>query len=98
MQSRRRSLGRHVVSRPVALDLVNAVKRNVETVAAFVLDDRDLDCALAHEDLLHAAIDPDPVLEMNDIIARLERSETLECTPSHVASGAPEASLAAEDF
>ena len=59
--------------RAIALELVDAVERNVEPVAALVLDDRDLDRALAHEDRLDAAIDPDAVLEMHDVVARLER-------------------------
>ncbi len=62
----------------IALDLVDAIERDVEAVAAFVLDDRDLDRALAHEELLDAAIDPHAVLEVDDVVAGLERGNRLE--------------------
>src|SRR2546423_8205748 len=98
MQSWRWRFGCDVVGRSIALDLVDAVKRHVEAIAGFVLDDRDFDGALAYIDLLDAAIDTHTVLEVNYVIARLERSQTLECGTSRIPSRAAEASLAAEDL
>ena len=52
--------------------LIDAIERNIESVAALVLDDGDLDRALTDEDRLDAAINPYAMLEMDDEITRLE--------------------------
>ena len=98
VEPRRRCVGGDIGRRSIALDLIDAVQRNIEPIAALVFDDGDFDCALAHEDLLHTPIDPDAVLEVHDIVAGLERGEALECAAGGVASGAAKAALAAEDF
>src|SRR4051812_18120878 len=98
MESRWRRFGADVVSRAIPLDLIDAIKRNVEAIAALVLDDGDFDRALAEKDFLHTAIDPDTVLEVDDVIAGLERGETLQRTARRVPSRASETPLAAEDF
>ena len=98
MEPRRWRLGGDVVRRTIALDLIDAIERDVESVAAFVLDDRDLDGAFADEHLLHAAIDAHTMLEMNHVITWLERGEAFERATSHVATCAPEAPFTSEDF
>src|SRR3954467_9538901 len=98
MKPRRWCLGCDVVRRTIALDLIDAIERDVESVAAFVLDDRDLDGTLANKDLLHAAIDADAMLEMNDVITWFERGETFERATSRVATRAAETPFTSEDF
>ena len=78
VQPRRRRVVADVHGGAIALDLVEPVERHVQPVTAFVFDHRDLDRALAHEDLLDAAVDPDAVLEMHDVVAGLERGDRLE--------------------
>ena len=70
VQARRRCIVRDVARRAIALELVDAIERDVESVAALVLDDRDFDRALADEDRLDAAIDADAVLEVHDVSRR----------------------------
>src|SRR5689334_69394 len=98
MKPRRRSVGGDVVSRSIPLDLIDAIEWDVEAIAALILDDRHFDGALAHEHLLHSAIDADAMLEMNDVIAGLERGEALEGTASRVTPCASEPPFASEDF
>src|SRR5438105_4130772 len=98
MEPRGRRLGADVVGGPIPLDLIDAIERDVEPIATLVLDDGDLDGALAHEHLLHTAVNPDAVLEMHHVISGLERGETLERTASGVASGATKSTFAAKDF
>src|SRR2546423_3379371 len=98
VQARRWRFGGYVGRRSIPLDLVDAVERNVEPVAALVLDDGNFDRALAHEHLLDPAIDANAVLEMDDVVARLERCEALECAARRVSSRAAEASLTTEDL
>src|ERR1051325_5606832 len=98
MQPWRRRVCRDVVCRSIALDLVDAVKRDVEPISSFVLNDRDFDGSFAHIHLLDTTVDTDTVLEVNDVIARLERGKTLQCGARRVPSRAAEASLAAKDL
>src|SRR5580765_541837 len=98
MEARRRRLGADVVRRAVPLDLIDAIERHVEAIAALVLDDRDFDCALADEHLLDPAIDTDTVLEMNDVVAWLERSEAFERAARRITTCPAKAPLAAKDF
>ena len=96
VQPRRRRVVGDVVGGAIALELIDAVQRHVEPVAALVLDDGDLDRALADEDRLDAAIDADAVLEMHDVVARLER-ERIDAA-ADVAARAADAPLAPEDL
>ena len=98
VEARRRRVAAHIVGRAVALDLIDAIERHVEPVAALVLDDRHLDRALAHEHLLDAAIDADAVLEMHHVVARFERGDALERGAGSVAAMATDAPLATEDL
>src|SRR4051812_25962218 len=98
MESRRRRVSGDVRRRSVTLDLVDAVERHVESIAALILDDRDFDGALADEHLLHAAVDPDTVLEVHHVVAGLEGGETLERAAGGVPPRTPEATLAPKDF
>ena len=87
-----------VAGGPVLLDLVEAIQRYVEPVAPLVLDHCDLDRRLAMEDSRHAAVDADPVVEVDHIVARLERSDLLERSPRHVLPRAADPALATEDL
>ena len=98
VQARRRRILGDVVARPIALELIDAVQRNVEPIAALVLDDRHLDRALSDEDRLDAAIDPDAVLEMHDEIARLERDGVERRRAADVPARAANTSLTTEDL
>src|SRR5918992_915489 len=82
----------------IALDLIDAIERNVEPIPALVLDDRHLERALSGEDGVDAAVDTDAVLEVHDVIAGLECSHRLERNAARVATGAPQSPLAPEDF
>src|SRR5258708_1974395 len=96
VQARWRSVLADVVGGTVTLELVDTVQRHVEPVAALVLDDRDLDGALAEEDRLDPAIDADAVLQMDDDVARVER-ETIPAS-ADVTPTAPDTTLATKDF
>ena len=87
-----------VVAGAIALELIDAVQRHVEPIAALVLDDRDLDRALSDEDRLDAAIDPDAVLEVHDVVAVLERHRVERRGAADVAPRTTNATLAAEDL
>src|SRR5258708_13119300 len=97
MQARRRRIVGDVVGRPIALDLVDAIQRDVEPVASFVFDDRDFDGAFANEGRLQPAIDADALLEVPDIVAHFER-ERIDGIPGRVATGAPDPPLAPKDL
>ena len=96
VEARRWRLGGYVRGGSVSLDLVDAIERNIETVAALVLDDGNLDSALAHEHLLDPAINPDAVLEVHDVVAGFERGEIFQRCARDVPSCAAKASLATE--
>jgi hypothetical protein len=98
MKTRRRRVGGEVGGRTVPLDLIDTIKRNVEAVATLVFDDRDLDRAFTDEHLLHSAIDPDAVLQVHDIISRLQRGETFERGSRCVSARPPESPLAPENL
>ena len=59
---------------PIPFQLVEPVERDVEPVTAFVLDDRDLERRLANLDRGDPALDPDAVIEVNDVIPPLKLS------------------------
>ena len=80
----------------IALELVDSVQGDVESVAALVLDHSDFDRALPDEDRLDAAIDADAVLEMHDVVAQLE-SERVDAA-TDVPTGAPDAPFAPKDL
>src|SRR5687767_9560824 len=69
MQARRRRVAVRIAGGAVALDLVDAIERHVETIAALVLDDGDLHSAFTDEDRLEPAVDADAVLEVDDEVA-----------------------------
>ena len=98
VQPRRRRVLGDVVGRAVLLELVDAIERHVEPIAALVLDDRDFDRALPDEDRLDAAIDPDAMLQMHDVVAVLERQRVERRRAGDVPARAPDAPLAAEDL
>ena len=83
---------------PVPLDLVDAVERHVEPVAPLVLDDRHLDGALAHEHALDPAIDPDPVLEVDYVVAGLERGDRFDRGAGGVPPLPADATIPAKDL
>src|SRR6266566_2083317 len=64
VQPRGRAVFRNVAGRPVALELIDSVQRNIQTVAPLVFNNGDFDGALSHYDRLDAAIDADAVLEV----------------------------------
>ena len=97
MQPRRRLVA-VVAGRAIALELVEAVERDVEPVAALVLDDRDFERRLADEDRLDAAVDPDAVVEVDDVVARGERAGGRRRRRLAVAARPAEAARAAEDL
>ena len=98
VQARRRRILGDVVGRAIPLELVDAIERHVEPIAALVLDDRDFDRALPDEDRLDAAIDADAVLEMHDVVAVLERHRVERRGAADVPARAANAPLAAEDL
>jgi len=81
-----------------AADLVDSVEGDVEAVASLVFDHGDFNRALAHKHRFHTAVNPYPVLEMHDVVARLERGQTLESGARRVAPRSPKATLAAKDL
>jgi hypothetical protein len=56
--------------RAVALELIQAVERYVEAIAALVLHDRNFQRRLSRGNRLNAPIDPDAVLEMDHVVAQ----------------------------
>ena len=81
VQPRRRRIAETSSRRPIPLELVDAIQRHIEAVAALVLDHRDFDRALLDEDGLDPTIDPDAVLEMHDVVAALERIVSTRAMP-----------------
>src|SRR5688572_4591121 len=98
MQPRGWGVARDVGGRSVTLYLIDPVERDVQPVAALVLDDGRLDRTLPEEDLFDTPIDADAVLEVHDVVARGERGEALDCRAGCVASRSADAALAAEDL
>ena len=98
VQARRRRVLAHGVGGTIALDLVEPVQGDVEAVAPLVLDHRDLDRALFDDDRLHPAVDADAVLEMDDVVPRLERGDRLHRRAGAVAARPPDAPVATEDL
>src|SRR5687768_4078028 len=98
MESRLRCVGGEVGGGTVPLDLIHPIKGDVEPVAALIFDDRNFNGALADEHLLDAAIDPDAVLEVDDVITGLERREALECSSGCIPPRPPESPLPPENF
>ena len=95
-------LGRRSVSvarRAVRFELVQAVERHVEAVAAFVFDDRHLERPPfgAHRDRLDPAVPADTVLEMDHVVARLQRPGG-RCGRLAVAPRPPQAPRPPEDL
>src|SRR3954471_6541331 len=80
------------------LQLVAAIERHVEAIAALVLHDGDLDRALPDEDRLDAAIDPDAVLEMHDVVAVLERHRVERRGTADVTASATNPTLTTKDL
>ena len=87
-----------VAARAVRLELVQPVQRDVQAVPALVLDDRDLEGALADRNRLHAPVDPDAVLEVDDVVPRLERPRRGGGRCGPVASRPPQATRPAKDL
>src|SRR3954463_6614443 len=98
MEARRRRFRGNVVGRAITLDLIDAVERDVEAIAPLILDDGNFDRALAEENLLHAAIDSDAVLEMDDIISGLESGQACQGAAGRIPPRPAEAPLAAENL
>src|SRR5215211_3856738 len=98
MKPWRRRITGDVGCGPISLDLIDSIKRYVQPVAALVLDHRRFDGAFPEKDFLNAAIDPDSVLEMDDVITRGERRQALDAGAGHVASRSPNPSLPPKDL
>ncbi len=98
VQSRRRRIRSHVAGRAVALDLVDAVERDVQAITAFVLDHRRFYGALAHEDAFDPAVDPHTVLQVHDEVTRRQSRNAVERSSAGVAPAAPDPPLATEDL
>ena len=69
---------RRALAARVLLDLVQAVDGQVELVAAGVLDDREIDADAADQLAFEAEVAADAVLDVDDVVARLERAQILE--------------------
>src|SRR6266446_5068140 len=98
MEARRGCVCRDVGGGAITLDLIDSIERHVESIAAFVLDHRRFDCALAKENLFDAAINADAVLEVNDVIAGSQRCETLDRSSRRVSPRTTNAALSTEDL
>ena len=83
---------------PIPFQLVETVKRDVEPVTAFVLDDRDLERRLADLDRGDPAIDPDAVIEVNDVVPPLQLPCCCGRGSLPVAARAPQATSPAENL
>ena len=89
---------RHIAGAAVSLNLIDAIQRHIQTIAALVLDDRGLDRAFAHEDLFNAAIDADAVLEVHDVVTRLERPDGIERCPGGVLARAAQPAITTKNL
>ena len=87
-----------VAGRAVRLQLVQPVYGDVQPVARLVLDDRDLQGAVADGDRLHAPVDSDAVLEVDDVVPGLERARRGRGRCRAVASWPPQATRPAKDL
>lgn len=56
----------------IALDQVEAVHRDEETVAAVVIQPQELPECIAETEFHQAPVDADPVLDVNHVIAECE--------------------------
>ena len=70
-------LGRCVAS-GVFLNLIQAIDRQKQLIAARILDDDQVDRHARHLFVFEAAIAPDPVIGVDDQIARRERAQIFE--------------------
>jgi hypothetical protein len=68
VESRRRAVA-VLAGGAIALELVEAVERDVQPVAALVFDDRDLERAAPHRDRVDPAVDADAVIQVDDVVA-----------------------------
>ena len=98
VQPRRRGVFRHVGGAAVPLDLIDAIQRHIQAIAAFVLDDRRFDRAFAYEDLFDAAIDADAVLEVHDVVTGLERPDGVEWCTGRVLARATQPTITTENL
>src|ERR1700722_1646410 len=98
MEAWRRRIGGDVARRPIPLELIDTIERDIEPVPALVLDHRHLDGARLDEDGLDPPIDPDAVLEVDDIVARLECRHGLQRDPASVPASTTDPTLATEDL
>ena len=73
VQSGRRTVFGDVGRGSVSLELIDAIQWHVEAIAALVFQNRDLERALSGDDRLDATVDPDAVLEMDDVISLAQR-------------------------
>ncbi|OLC05575.1 MAG: hypothetical protein AUH46_02205 [Gemmatimonadetes bacterium 13_1_40CM_70_15] len=62
-----------VPGRAVGLELVEAIQRDVESVAALVLEHRHIQRPVADGDRLQPAVNADAVLQMDHVAAERER-------------------------
>src|SRR5690606_19621433 len=62
----------------IALDLVYPVQRNVQPVAALILDYRHFHGSLAHEDALDTAINANAMLQVHHVVTGLEAGDGFE--------------------
>ena len=98
VQTGRRRVCRHIAGTAIAFDLIDAVQRHVQSIATFVLDDGRFDRTFAHEDFFNPAIDPDPVLQMHDVVAGLERADGVKCRAGAVLARTTHAAITAKDL
>src|SRR3954452_19000967 len=82
----------------IALELVQSIERHIQPVATFVLHDRHLEGGLAGGDRLDAAVDPDTVLEVDDVIAQRQRAGSTRGRSLAIAARTPQPPGPAEDL
>ncbi|SRR5258706_13484751 len=98
MQPRRRCIGGDVGGGAIPLDLIDSIERHVESIAALIFDHRCFDSAFAEENLFDAAINPDSVLKMYDVIPGSERGETLDRSARRVSPCTTNSTLSPENL
>src|SRR6267378_2280173 len=94
MQPRRRRVTVAISThRAIGFELIDAIEGHIEPIATFVFDDRNLEryALRPDRDGLEAAIDPDPMLEVDDVAPRGKgpRGGGADGTP--IAARAPQA-------
>ena len=92
VERRRRAVGADVL-----LHQVDAVDRQVEPVAAGVLEVEVVALGAGHLQVPQAAVDADAVIDVHDVVVRLELAEALEQLRDRDAARAPRAGALAED-